>query len=367
MTAISSLSPPFRRVVALVVIVVFVGTLIYFRDLSASTLYKGLDPPNHSKAAQLSAKDLLKSPVSKNYEFVPKLIHQSWSTPELPSKFETWSRSCREQNPDWQWVLWTDEDNLNLVKQYFPWFLEYYQKLPGEIYRADLVRNMYMYLYGGMYADLDIECLRPANELFETYNITTVPYKSTYDGSHHRTSNTQQERKAFFGRMGTNDTFDHSIPNAWMASTPGHPFFLLSLDSVIEKLKGEIPGKITAEHLTGPIALRRYINLYLKKYKDSDELDQRMNKNPIVDVFGPQDSMKHSVEVLPWWNVFPYSWDRDGLAFKEICSVNSEQYDRERCKLNIATDHWGSYFITYWSHSWSRSGHNENNMKNIAD
>ncbi|KAK9357144.1 hypothetical protein V1504DRAFT_494617 [Lipomyces starkeyi] len=331
MTAISSLSPPLRRVVALVVIVLFVGTLIYFRDLSASTLVKGLDPPNHRKAAQLSAKDLLESPIAKNYEFVPKLIHQSWST-------------------HWQWVLWTDEDNLNLVKKYFPWFLEYYQKLPGEIYRADLVRNMYMYLYGGMYADLDIECLRPANELFETYNITTVPYKSTYDGSHHRSSNTKQERKAFFGRMGTNDTFNHSMPNAWMASTPGHPFFLLSLDSVIEKLKGEIHGKITAEHLT-----------------DSDELDQRMNKNPIVDVFGPQDRLKHTVEVLPWWNVYPYSWDRDGSAFKEICSVNSEQYDRERCKLNIATDHWGSYFITYWSHSWSRSGHNENNMKNIAD
>ncbi|KAK9372160.1 nucleotide-diphospho-sugar transferase [Lipomyces chichibuensis] len=214
MTAISSVSLPFRRVITLVVMVIFIGVLIILRDLSSSTLYNGSEPPNHRKAAQLSAKVLLESPVAKNYQFVPKLIHQSWSTQELPSKFETWSRSCREQNPDWQWVLWTDDDNLDLVKKHFPWFLEYYQKLPGEIYRADLVRNMYMYIYGGLYADLDIECLRPANELFETYNITAVPYKSTYDGSHHRSSNRQQERKAFFGRMGTNDTFEHSIPNA---------------------------------------------------------------------------------------------------------------------------------------------------------
>ena len=37
-------------------------------------------------------------------------------------------------------------------------------------------------------------------------------------------SHPHPERKAFLGRMGTDDAFIHSIPNAWMSSTPGHPF-----------------------------------------------------------------------------------------------------------------------------------------------
>ena len=28
-----------------------------------------------------------------------------------------------QAHPDWEWVLWTDEDNMELVRQYAPWFL----------------------------------------------------------------------------------------------------------------------------------------------------------------------------------------------------------------------------------------------------
>ncbi|KAK9371933.1 nucleotide-diphospho-sugar transferase [Lipomyces chichibuensis] len=357
---ISPVSSPLRRVVGVIIVVVLIGTLIILSSASNSF-------DQHSQAAQLPSQKLLSGPLAKNFGVVPKLIHQSWASTNLPAKFEVWSRTCREQNPDWQWVLWTDEDNRNLVKAYFPWFLEYYDKLPGEIYRADIVRNMYMYLYGGMYLDLDVECLCPANELFKAYNVSTALYSSTYDGSYHSSSKAQEERKAFFGRMGTDDNFAHSIPNAWMASTPGHPFFLLSLEGVIEKLQEGDPEKVKAEALTGPIALRRRINLYHEKYAHSDELDQKLSTSPMANVFKPHDRMKHAVEVLPFSNVYPYSWSRDGDAFRSVCSVNSPEYDRERCKLVIAADHWGSYFITYWSHSWSANGHNSNNLKNIQD
>jgi mannosyltransferase OCH1-like enzyme len=46
-------------------------------------------------------------------------------------------------------VLWTDDDNLKLVRKYFPWLEDTYKALPGDIYRVDLVRNMYMYIFGG--------------------------------------------------------------------------------------------------------------------------------------------------------------------------------------------------------------------------
>lgn len=102
-----------------------------------------------AKARYLSPAKLMERPISKDLQTIPKLIHQSWSSTELPAKFQRWSATCRQQHPDWEWVLWTDDDNEELVKKHFPWLLSTYQALPGVIYKADLVRNLYMYMFGG--------------------------------------------------------------------------------------------------------------------------------------------------------------------------------------------------------------------------
>ena len=105
---------------------------------------------SHKKQARiLRPVDLLKRPISRDLQTMPKLIHQSWSSTELPAKFVHWSTTCRQQHPDWEWVLWTDEDNEELVRTHFPWLLKTYLGLPGVIHRADLVRNLYMYIFGG--------------------------------------------------------------------------------------------------------------------------------------------------------------------------------------------------------------------------
>jgi mannosyltransferase OCH1-like enzyme len=67
----------------------------------------------------------------------------------MSERAQSWVQTMREQNPDWEWVLWDDETNNLLVQTYFPWFWDIYSGLPKEILRADLVRNFYMYLFGG--------------------------------------------------------------------------------------------------------------------------------------------------------------------------------------------------------------------------
>jgi len=121
----------------------------------AQSYYKPRCPDNQAcvpKARYLSPSDLLSRPLAIDRlanATVPKLIHQSWSTKDLPPKFQRWSDTWRSSHPDWEWVLWTDEDNKALVEKYFPWFKEAYRQLQGEIFRADAVRNMYMYAFGG--------------------------------------------------------------------------------------------------------------------------------------------------------------------------------------------------------------------------
>ena len=62
-----------------------------------------------------------------------------------------------------------------------------------------------------VYADLDLECLRPTAEALEPYRIRVA---NTTDTA------TDYRPLAVFGRLGSDESFEHSIPNAWMASTP---------------------------------------------------------------------------------------------------------------------------------------------------
>jgi mannosyltransferase OCH1-like enzyme len=44
-------------------------------------------------------------------------------------------------HPTWEYKLWTDVDNRELVRRHYPWFLEMYDGFPQNIMRADAVRT----------------------------------------------------------------------------------------------------------------------------------------------------------------------------------------------------------------------------------
>lgn len=98
---------------------------------------------------------------------------------------------------------------------------------------------MYMHRFGGVYADLDLVPLSPLSRHLPALSNQTAP----------------PVHIAYVGHM-SGDDFQHSIPNAFMASTPaGHPFWLKPLQFVRQHLKSEAYNN-HPEALTGPIALR---------------------------------------------------------------------------------------------------------------
>jgi mannosyltransferase OCH1-like enzyme len=92
---------------------------------------------------------------------IPKIIHQTWKTKELPRDVKNWHHKITELHPGWDVRLWTDEDNLTLVKEDFPHLLDIYRALEYNIMRADIIRYMYMTKFGGYYLDLDYELFVP--------------------------------------------------------------------------------------------------------------------------------------------------------------------------------------------------------------
>ncbi|CAG7849594.1 SubName: Full=Uncharacterized protein {ECO:0000313/EMBL:CCA69343.1} [Serendipita indica DSM 11827] len=242
-----------------------------------------------------------------------RLIHQSWKTRDnLPEHFQRWSDDWRRiHGQNWTYVLWSDEDNRALVETYYPSYLSVYDSLPKPIYRADMVRNMYMHRFGGIYADLDLVPL--AN-----LDVHLAAFYGPADAI----------PKAYVGHMGK-DNFEHSIPNAFMASTGRlHPFWLRPLDFVAKHAE---EGQYTAtpEALTGPVALRTCVN----EWERGATADER--------------SRGH-LEVLENGKIYPLNWQGAPKLNWCLCRRHSPWFNEHRCNA-LYPEAWT---ITYWTHSW---------------
>lgn len=239
-----------------------------------------------------------------------RLIHQSWKTRDnLPDHFQKWSDDWRRiHGSNWTYVLWTDEDNKQLVQRYYIDYFDVYNDLPREIYRADMVRNMYMHKFGGVYGDLDLVPLSPLQKHITDFATDTLTAPVAY-----------------VGRMGDNDEFEHSIPNAFMASTsPGHPFWLTPLAFVRDHQKEEIYNQ-EPESLTGPVALRSCV----KTWQEKDH--------------------KAPIKVLEDGKIYPLNWANSSKRNWCLCRMHSPWFNDEQCNAQFPN----SWTITYWTHSWA--------------
>lgn len=69
------------------------------------------------------------------------------------------------KNPNWERILWTDRSLLDFVAEFYPDFLPIYTQYPKGIMRADAARYMLLHHFGGVYVDLDCECIRSLDSL----------------------------------------------------------------------------------------------------------------------------------------------------------------------------------------------------------
>ncbi|RAL13851.1 uncharacterized protein BO97DRAFT_27934 [Aspergillus homomorphus CBS 101889] len=73
----------------------------------------------------------------------------------------------QERNPGWAYTLVSDAEASKFVADKFsaiPEIAQVYESYPYHVLRADLLRYLLLYYYGGFYADMDIYPARPINE-----------------------------------------------------------------------------------------------------------------------------------------------------------------------------------------------------------
>mgnify|MGYP001058437728 CR=1 FL=1 len=176
---------------------------------------------------------------------IPKIIHQTWKNNNIPGPTH-WPDSWKKINPDWDYRLWTDADLLALVQRHYPALEELYTSYPNPVQRADLGRYLVLHHCGGIYADIDTECLSPLDPLSEDKRVIFAEEPVEH---HHHTI-----------PLGLNRQFFNGI----MASPKGHPFW----EHMIEMVVRCRHAKNFVLESTGPIVLSGAV----KSYPDQDQL-----------------------------------------------------------------------------------------------
>ena len=75
------------------------------------------------------------------------------------------AESWRRNHPGWEYRLWTDTQNREFIRTRYPDFLVRYDSYPYHIQRVDAVRYFILYTFGGLYVDLDFECIHSLERL----------------------------------------------------------------------------------------------------------------------------------------------------------------------------------------------------------
>ena len=98
---------------------------------------------------------------------IPRKIHQVWSGIEgpYPQIFENYKNTWLRDYPSWEYILWDQQKMNDFIIKFYPQYWEKYNDFPYNIQRWDIIRYLILYKYGGMYADLDYESLRPLDSI----------------------------------------------------------------------------------------------------------------------------------------------------------------------------------------------------------
>eukprot|EP00475_Leptophrys_vorax_P032367 TRINITY_DN4982_c0_g2_i2.p1 TRINITY_DN4982_c0_g2~~TRINITY_DN4982_c0_g2_i2.p1 ORF type:complete len:390 (+),score=73.32 TRINITY_DN4982_c0_g2_i2:100-1170(+) len=266
------------------------------------------------------------SPNSTADWIIPPIIHQSWKSTVVPSStkaqgrqypYRKWIQSWTLVNANWTYMFWTDEDNNELFQTnpLLEPFRESYKRMSGVVL-ADYARYAYLYVYGGVYADIDFECLKPFAPLAQSFDLFL-------------SSEPTDQTMALSGKP-------QIACNAIMGSRPMHPFWL----KVLNRIKSSVDKNDCRDPVdcSGPRMLQKVYEEYVS------------------------GSWGDPVTMLPSQYFYPElaAWN-DGIA------KGCERLEREgkyKCK-KPSEDAWKSFAVHHWACQWCR-GHNAELKEDIT-
>lgn len=242
--------------------------------------------------------DVVFIPVTEEQK-IPKKIHQIWlGDKDIPSRYLAYSETWKTHFPTWEYKLWKDADVAELIAESkLPTFITDKHNV-GAL--SDILRYIILDKFGGLYIDMDYECLAPFEECL-------MPACFHYG----------DERQA-------------NPANALLISPPKHPITQLLLQQFKHGLPASIwPGCWPTVELTGPSCLRRALSYWVGSWYPIAEMHSKDSR------FGLQyPGLVFSIDQPV---IYPYTYGNPATTW---LTFTREKYPRAK-----AAHHWSSDWI----------------------
>lgn len=225
---------------------------------------------------------------------IPRIIHQTWREVSIPTEWTACVQGWKQLHPEWEHKMWTDEDNRSLIKNEYPWFLATYDSYPHNIQKASAAKYFILHKYGGVYADIDMQCLVTLNSLLNQY-----------------TSNASHTDIFIAGYC---DSVRRMVGDAIICCSPGHPLFNVIFQELLSTASKSNPESLASVlETTGNKILNYSVELYKQKYaKEYSTCPVYILKSTIFYPISATSSVSTSVSTAPKQlgtrRKFPSSW-----------------------------------------------------------
>lgn len=195
---------------------------------------------------------------------IPRIIHQTYFSHELPDPIRASVENIKALNPNWEYRFYDDAAIARFIREnYSPEIMECFDSIDPRYgaSRADLFRYLLMYKIGGVYLDIKSQARKPLDEVLQDDDRFVL---SVWEDK--------------FGECrGWGDHYElRHIPagefQQWhIVCAPGHPFMKRVLENVLSNIKKYIPtihgtGKPGVLRVTGPIAYTLAIHPILHQH-----------------------------------------------------------------------------------------------------
>ena len=262
-----------------------------------------------------------------------KYIFQTWKSHDLTSAnpiFELSRASWQKMHPEWEYDFFDDAEIDLFVKAHFPKFYRYYfSRYIGQIKRVDLFRYCNLFIKGGIYSDLDGECIR-----------SLEPFLN--ERSHHIIGSLKNKASA------------NRYPNALMISLkPRCNFWLFVLAHACQRYENN-KGFYSTEYLTGPVLLTdaivdydqkaiAEINEFIRHYFP-DFIDLKPDYGVIK---------KEPLKIVDYDVFYPIDWHR--FSKDERLEIIRQRIHSNELPSDLLSPQ--SFTLNYWTHSWTIPGY----------
>lgn len=191
-----------------------------------------------------SEKDKITDTILKNKKYKLNNLIQTYHS--INDIVNTSKNSYLEHNSNFEYKFFNDEECKNFILDNFDIeLLNIYNKIIPKAFKADLFRYCYLYIHGGIYADIDTICLENLNDLLDiNYDIVLVKERTNIPG----------------------------IFQAFIISKPKQLLFLNAINKIKDNVNNNYYGNSKYKHesiinilsITGPVLLGNTICNMLK-------------------------------------------------------------------------------------------------------